>query len=70
MFGQQPTELEKAQIAKLYAEAGLSPTTGSGGGGMFGSLYDMFTNKSAEEAAAAAGGFTIPPNWNPMDPNQ
>ena len=59
MFGQQPTELEKAQIAKLYAEAGLSPTTGSGGGGMFGSLYDMFTNKSAEEAAtaAAAGGF-------------
>lgn len=59
MFGQQPTELERAQIAKLYAEAGLSPTTGSGGGGMFGSLYDMFTNKSAEEAAAAAaaGGF-------------
>jgi hypothetical protein len=72
MFGQQPTELEKAQIAKLYAEAGLSPTTGSGGGGMFGSLYDMFTNKSAEEAAAAAGAgsFTIPPNWNPMYPNQ
>jgi hypothetical protein len=46
MFGQQPTELEKAQIAKLYSEAGLPPTTGTGDyGGMFGSLYEWWENQ-------------------------
>ena len=65
MFGQQPTELEKAQIAKLYKEAGLPPTTGTGGG-MFGSLFDWWENNNADPMAS----LPIPPNWNPMDPNQ
>ena len=47
LMGQDPTALEEAQIAKLYAEAGVPYGTGantgsSSGGGVWGSIFDLF----------------------------
>ena len=39
IMGKDPTALEQAQIAKLYAEAGV-PNPNTGGGGIWGSIFD------------------------------
>jgi len=49
MFGQQPTELEKAQIAKLYKEAGYSDADIKAASGGYGGMFESIAEYVPEE---------------------
>jgi hypothetical protein len=52
LFGQQATPLEQAQIAEIYSKIGGNPNSG---GGLWGSIFDLFTGKDDN---VSDGGYT------------